>query len=569
MRYHLKTLTSLSLIFCMYSLSAQDPMNETIIKSQLDDRYALKYVINNEFSKIITGSSLGSLGNFAAVSTADNTLKAGINIVKDARIIGINISGGATDGISNIISNSKINSNVNLGINYHRLFMGAEVATDIIPIDEINAKSKSIHQKYETDKITIQNFLITSKKTLADKEKVLKVIKTKIKKREIPNQSRLSSLKKQLLLISKELEILSDKKEFFSKKVNQNALIMKAKNKRDDPNNQDPFKVKVFLAEKLKIESFEYQYETELTAKKKELSTLKAEIESYEPNLEKLNELKAGKLVLDNSIKNLKLKRTHFTDNIYEILTKLANKRDADLKKNWQEIKNIKATDINYSWSSIGVQLSYQSINLFDATRPVENQFYVVNDLVPKFFVSYSGYLNKPLFSSKRSRANNTSNTEDPYMLKSEIPKHIRFYSFGINGTYGNNSSSLELVEIKDSETITPDREIIRSKKAYVGEFVEEELSGQIFGEYYQFVGNKNNVGFHLKSTIDLGPFRPITSVRAGVIVPFTDAKDQKSNLNLEFFFGLNDIFKTTTNNTLLGRNVVGVQATLPLNFKI
>lgn len=43
----------------------------------------LKYVLNNEFGKLITGNSISGLGNYAAVSTSDNTLSAGFNIVRE------------------------------------------------------------------------------------------------------------------------------------------------------------------------------------------------------------------------------------------------------------------------------------------------------------------------------------------------------------------------------------------------------------------------------------------------------------------------------------------------------
>src|SRR5882757_6294401 len=62
----------------------------------------LKYILSNEFARIVTGNTFAGLGNYAAISTADNTLSGAANLVLKKSVLGIKVGGGLTDGISTL-----------------------------------------------------------------------------------------------------------------------------------------------------------------------------------------------------------------------------------------------------------------------------------------------------------------------------------------------------------------------------------------------------------------------------------------------------------------------------------
>ena len=87
------------------------------------------------------------------------------------------------------------------------------------------------------------------------------------------------------------------------------------------------------------------------------------------------------------------------------------------------------------------------------------------------------------------------------------------------------------------------------------------------FSDFYQFIGTKENVGIHFRGTVDLGQEAPVTSLRMGLLFAATKKDDIKSVANFEIFYGLNDIFKEGEENSLLSRNIFGIQTSIPFNL--
>jgi hypothetical protein len=157
-----------------------------------------------------------------------------------------------------------------------------------------------------------------------------------------------------------------------------------------------------------------------------------------------------------------------------------------------------------------------------------------------------------------------------PLTARKRKARHIKFYSAGLKGKVGNNIAALQTVEVTTTEVVSPNQTLVTKKSAYVGEFDKNEFSIGFFADYYQFTGTRDNVGFHLRGTVDAGTgFKPVTSFRGGFVFPFTKADDKGSFVNLELFFGVNDIFDRAESGSLYDQSVAGIQATFPLSFKI
>lgn len=507
----------------------------------------LELVLNNEFSRLITGNSLSGIGNYASVKTENNTLNAAGNWIRNGKVYTANVSASISDNIANIFTNTKLNSNVTLGFTFHKI-INNEIAINASDITAINNETRKIKEKHEKKYWEIKNFEVTTRQAITKKEKEIKELTGKIKKLTVIATTRqtassaiqklevkLSSLQSRLKTVQKEINTIREAEGGSASEIASNnqklILLIDALNTAKN-GIASAKKEKAAKAKELKgIIQQEKDKDQLIAGHESKIATLKYEIG------------------------NLKEKMDYHENNYGEIRNAPRNETWTALKDNLKKVNEIKATDISIKWFSFGAEGTYQSFNLFDGTRNLDDQVYSEKDWVPSLLFSFSGYSNRPLIGEP-----------NPF---EETGKHIKYYSVGFKGTFGNNLSSLELTEVRTTTLVQPTRELIKRENAYVGTFEEEEFSGQLYADYYQFVGNKNNVGFHGRATIDMGGFRPVSSLRFGVLFPFVDSSDVKSSVNLEVFFGLNDIFNKASDKSLLGRNVFGIQASLPLNFNL
>ena len=80
-----------------------------------------------EYSKALsyfaTGNSFNSVGNYASLSTANNTLTASLFFLDDNRgMYTVDVKAGATQGFFTLFDEGKLNSNVSIGVSYRFLF---------------------------------------------------------------------------------------------------------------------------------------------------------------------------------------------------------------------------------------------------------------------------------------------------------------------------------------------------------------------------------------------------------------------------------------------------------------
>src|SRR5690606_32135004 len=116
-----------------------------------------KYAINKQFTKITTGTAFSNLGNFASVSSDSKSFIIGGNIIKNQSIWGVELSGGATEGIFKLFNNEKLNTTFSGELKYHRLIktdFGARNTFDVMEIDDQIDKLKI---QFSKDSIALLN----------------------------------------------------------------------------------------------------------------------------------------------------------------------------------------------------------------------------------------------------------------------------------------------------------------------------------------------------------------------------------------------------------------------------
>ncbi len=433
-------------------------------------------ILNVQFSKIITGNTFSNFGNFASVSTDEKTLKAGVNIFENTgTIVNINVSGGATKGISDLFTDGELNSNISIDGTYHWIspFGKIQIERDTEVRDSFNIEEEKILKEYDIESMGAVRY-----KDLTFKELELKKFddtRTKLlgKKNTVSNDASLAPTIKQL-----------------------------------------------------------------------RVDSLSAEIEVVEYEMLKL-EKKVKKLRKEkNEIEGMGLGDEEKIDLLKEIARQKRDKKLEALRKK-RMASEIEA--IKLSWFSFGLNYRNDSFKLFDESMEATKQVIDSSFTSSGFNFAYSHY--------------NWSKSNDFDI----------FVSFGFSYSNTSNLSSLKSVEVVDTQFTSDDsqREVLQKQSAFLGEFKENIEQVMPFVDFYMFYGRTRTIALHINPTLLARDFqKPTTSVKLGLLVPFQKVDKQTSVVNLEIFYRLNDIFNTSeSQETLLGRNTIGLQATFPINF--
>lgn len=110
----------IQIAFCsgiLFQTKVAGQVNTTIQAAKIEE---FKTAINRQFTKATTGTSFSNFGNFASVGTDAKTFTLGINSVNSkGNILGIELSGGASEGLFKIFTNQKLNSSFSGEFKYH------------------------------------------------------------------------------------------------------------------------------------------------------------------------------------------------------------------------------------------------------------------------------------------------------------------------------------------------------------------------------------------------------------------------------------------------------------------
>lgn len=149
---------------------------------------------------------------------------------------------------------------------------------------------------------------------------------------------------------------------------------------------------------------------------------------------------------------------------------------------------------------------------------------------------------------------------------------NYKFLTIGAEYSLANNQSSLTQVEVVDLQYENDDstRKVSKTQNAFMGEYLEDLSGLNVFLDYYAFFSKKSNfLAYHINPALVIQENqKPITTLQLGLLIPFKKKEDNKTSVNVEIFYKIKDIFNTTNNaNSLLNRNVIGIQTSFPFNI--
>lgn len=507
----------------------------------------VKYIINNEFSRLVTGNSLTGLGNYANISTADNTFSASINHVTSYGVWDITLSGGSNDDITTFYKNSELNTGIGAGLSLH-IPLYRKIKINDQDVGELQDAEIAIKEKYRVELAKFENYEIGYDKQLADKEKEIEKIKQLIKN-NVFDAEKDKTLTHKLKTIEAEVDLINKKINFYSNPVNVNNELDKLKDLYAASTDNKPWQKQSFKKDSIEILGKEVVLRDSLKVFEKTKKSILQALKENKKDTVKEKKYKKQLEILQATKVSITNNYNYHKANPNRLLNQKDNKKVQELKANRRKLNDIVAKDVSMIWITIGGEINYNEYTLFDETQVLDKQIVTKKDAVNNFTFAISKY------------SNISSNVY--------ATRNVKFYSFGAQFNIGNNIKSLELYEVRTTDVITSERELLKKENAYKGVFEDDQFSVDIFTDYYKFFGNKNNIGLHLKGTQSLGQFRPVTSFRVGAVVPFSKIDDLSSYLNVELFLGLNDIFKKAKEESIFSRNIVGLQVTMPFNFKI
>ena len=484
------------------------------------------------------------------ISTKDNSLALAFNWNRGKGIWELNASGGLSDGITTLVSNNKFNTGGSVGFKYHRILKVDSIEIDFGEVRKIRNEYTALENELEIFKKEKRAETIGAlKKTLKEKQAKVKALEKRkaqlLGRGSVFDDTKDKKYKSDSLILESEIDLL----EYQIKKKDS---ILSAGPPANAISSQE-YKRLYLKTEQEKINKYPLLWNDSLEKKKGELKILKQKIKAnrFDPStiedLQKENEnlLQAAKIEVAAAESAL----TYFSK--YGKINKndeIEKKKRAALDK-FSKIKPIK---VKMGWISISGNLEGSSFSLFDPELELSEQIKKEEDLIPSLSASYTYYVNR----EGRGHVG-------------LLGRRIKFFSIGFKVKYGNNLNNISQIEILTSDSLGPTRTKIKTQKVFMGDLKTEIPTGQVFADYYQFVGGTNNLGIHLRGTVDLGPHLPVTSLRAGVLVAALKRDDLQSVANFEIFYGLNNIFQQGQEDNLLSRNVFGIQTTFPFNFKL
>lgn len=468
-----KPILLILLIFSSF-INAQKEIDSTKVlskKTSSEDSITRKEftkILNLQFSKIITGTNFANFGNYASITSTDESLKVSASFLgKKGDIISFEASGGATEGIAGFFNNGKLNSNISGKLTYHILFnpfSSRSVSRNSFERDKLREEFEKIENTYKADSIAVEH-----EKELLDL--IAEIVKSEQKG---------STIQDSLTAVLSRLNIKRNSKDLF------------------------------------KLDSLKYEKE---------------------------------KISFDLDVLSKKREKVESDDYFLEKLEKLNQKYDEDLLANEKKVIAQAIRGINICWISFGYGIRNDGFRFFDKSLELDNQIKKMEAATHEinFAVSH-------------------------YNWQSYSPTDI-YWSFGASYRLGNNLGALENLKVRDSESISsnPNRESFTDQSVFVGDFQDNINEITLFFDYYRFFGqsDQSNFALHINpSVLYKDGSRPLTSFQTGLVIPFKKTDDQSTFLNIEVFYKLNDFFNTSdSENSLLGRNTIGLAATFPINF--
>lgn len=555
----IKYLCTCSLIFFKVVCFSQDATYYQDLENSVNDSTGtlrLNRILQQEFSRVINTNSNGVIGNYVGISTKDKTLSLGYSIVNKQSVVQLSASGGEVNGTTNILNDSKLNSNVTLGAQWNRMFGQQEIN---IVFDNIKKLQKT-HQELNNAEANYADLKKSQQKkldaTLAKKTLAIQQSDSIIKKLESVRNSLLQggtnvfvdvALQQSLALdkdiITSEIQLYENRilnsDEYL---VNTLSELRAARRAGGSTYSKEEFKI-----DSLKLERLLLSYADTVRLKKVQLQLVEKKMKQNTYSDALLEAAKyTNKLAKKDSVTFMI--SYDYVKNGWEegdVLNKIVR----DRRKNLEKLNDIRAREISLRWIGIGFSIANESYDMFDPTKALNDQLFSELDVIPTATLSFTNYSNKRI-------------------EKSIADKRISFFTIAGSISSGNNAKNLRKVNLETVDSLSINRNAIKTNPVYIGAFEDKLITGKISVDYYRFKNAESEVGFHLRGETNFLSNQIITSIRAGFLFVAIKEGNGKSIVNFELFYGLNDILKTSGEDTIFNRNIMGIQTTFPFNFK-
>jgi hypothetical protein len=508
---------------------------DTVIQQKLNPQ-EFNSVINQEFSKLITGQSSNTIGSFASLNITDPTVTFSPNyIFKNGDIITAKISGGISDGIYGIFTNSKLNNNVAMDIQYHVI---NRIVTQYITYntdDLINIRKnlQDLKDNLSTDTLKIKsnqdiNILILGKYQLDKKIKELKE-----KGKNIDRELKKKNIKEDMEETNKKLKSIDNSlSAILCNDTSKNEIncckITLCRELNDNKDNLEKKKTNL----KKELESLDNE-DTILMLKAQKDSI------SYEIRLAEMN-----RDITSNKINTMEKDKARLTRNVRQRF----NKFIADSEQTG--FKNLKVWGTSLGWFSFGYKVMCNKFKLFSP------------------FLSPSDQISNKSFISHELRGQYSYYCFSPYAFSTY------YMTFGINYNYRDNFTDLsktEITEVTNYGQNVLNRTTTNKYTAYVGDYKEGFSEINFDAELYYFLFTDNQAAIHIFPDSRFSDQqKPIWDIGLGIVYTFTNQDKKGSVVNAELYYRMKDISNVTeNNNTIFERNEIGLRFTFPINFNI
>lgn len=521
---------------------------------EVDTSYEAKiaHILRNEFSRIARTNTGGGLGNLVGISTQDNTLKFGYNFVFNKGMLELAANGGVKEGVANLISGDNLNTDVGIGVSY-KGFFAAKIAIDHDKIESTRKRYQDVWNDYLQKQNTDGNIDPLIKDTLIKYKrwKELDIQRINLESLNVnwkPNMVKYTHDSLSLVYQTR-IEKLELQKTLYEVKLEGSQGIIDQRiaslTTQERATKLDSVQYKI---DRMEIESYEMALMDSLQIIEKELSEQKGRLKSLIFNPKMIQKVKSQIELASLALEKSRRKFNYYSNSWHEHDSEVAS--FSKLEKIAEEINDQRSISIRLHWFSAGLSLLNENFSIYNSTLAVDERITKVNDLTPGINASYTFYMNeldtKPNVNGAR---------------------HIRYFSINGWARWGNNLSALRSIEIETRDSISAKEVIVSTQKVYSGSFKSAVTTANLSLDYYQFLGNKDNVGFHIRIGGDFGPYSPRAFSRVGLLFSALDREKKKSILNFELFYGLNDMFKSGGEEKIFERRVVGLQTTFPFDF--
>ena len=190
----------------------------------------MKNALNLGFSKVVSGSSFSNFGNYAGLSSTDESLKASVSLLsKKGNILSVKAAGGATEGVSAFFKDWDVNSSIGLSFTYNFMidpFNKISISRDALLRDDFDEERRKVVQSFvvDTTKVFYKLDSVENEYSIQKLDKALTALKKK-SSRATPGSLLKDSLDVQIALINIQLKVAKEKRESYTEEYFISAFV--------------------------------------------------------------------------------------------------------------------------------------------------------------------------------------------------------------------------------------------------------------------------------------------------------------------------------------------------------